>query len=69
VREEYRQHARECLNAAKLAIRPDVKAILVATADRWIELAERMKARFRRFMAGRVVNEADQLSCHYLLAI
>jgi hypothetical protein len=42
-REEYRQHARECFNAAELATRPDMKAVLVSMAKRWLELAERTK--------------------------
>jgi hypothetical protein len=42
-REEYRQHARECFSAAELATRPDMKAVLMSMAERWLELAERTK--------------------------
>jgi hypothetical protein len=43
-REEYRQHARECFNAAELATRPDMKAVLMSMAERSLELAERTKS-------------------------
>jgi hypothetical protein len=42
-REEYRQHARECFNAAELATRPDMKVVFVSVAERWLELADRTK--------------------------
>jgi len=41
--EEYREHAAGCLQAAKLAMRADVKAVLTSMAQHWIELAERME--------------------------
>jgi hypothetical protein len=41
--EEYREHAAGCLQAAKLATRADVKAVLTSMAQHWVELAERME--------------------------
>ena len=38
--QEYREHAAACLQAAKFAMRADVKAVLVSMAQHWIELAE-----------------------------
>jgi hypothetical protein len=41
--QEYREHAAACLQAAKFAMRADVKAVLTSMAQHWIELAERME--------------------------
>ena len=41
--QEYREHAAACLQAAKFAMRPDVKAVLVSMAQHWVEMAERME--------------------------
>ena len=39
--DEYRQHAAECLQAARLALRQDIKDTLVSMAQKWNEMAER----------------------------
>jgi hypothetical protein len=41
--QEYREHAAACLQAAKFAMRADVKAVLTSMAQHWVELAERME--------------------------
>ena len=38
---EYRQYARECLQAVKLATTQEVETVLLDMAARWNELAER----------------------------
>jgi len=38
---EYRQYAAECLQAAKLSMREDVRATLLSMAQRWNDLAAR----------------------------
>jgi hypothetical protein len=38
---EYRQSAEECLQAARAALLPEVRAVLLTMAQRWIALAER----------------------------
>jgi hypothetical protein len=40
-RREYRQHAANCLEAAKFASREDVRKVLVSMAQRWNEAAAR----------------------------
>jgi hypothetical protein len=38
---EYRQSAEECLQAARAALLPEVRAVLLTMAQRWNELAGR----------------------------
>jgi len=39
---DYRQYAKECLVAMRVATMTDVKASLLMMAQRWAELADRM---------------------------
>lgn len=39
--DEYREHAAACLQAAKMALREDVRAVLVDMAQKWNEAAVR----------------------------
>jgi hypothetical protein len=38
---EYRQSAEECLQAARAALLPEVRAVLLTMAQRWNEFADR----------------------------
>jgi len=38
---EYRQNAEACLLAAQLAMREDVRRVLIDCAQKWIEAAQR----------------------------
>jgi hypothetical protein len=42
---EYRQHAEECFAAMRAAVVPEVRAVLLAMAQRWSEAAERAERR------------------------
>jgi hypothetical protein len=42
---EYRQSAEECLQAARAALLPDVRAVLLTMAQRWNALAERAQCK------------------------
>ena len=39
--DEYREHAASCLQASKLAMREDVKLVLLSMAQHWNEAAAR----------------------------
>jgi len=41
--DEYREHAAECLQAAKFAQREDVKLVLLSMAQHWNEAAARVE--------------------------
>jgi hypothetical protein len=51
--EEFRLHAQECLQQAKLAARPDRQASLLSMADHWNELAICMDEFAESVAAGR----------------
>jgi hypothetical protein len=57
--QEYREHAAACLQAAKFAMRADVKAVLTSMAQHWIELAERMERFAETFADEPVVRRLD----------
>jgi hypothetical protein len=57
--QEYREHAAACLQAAKFAMRADVKAVLTSMAQHWIELAERMERYAETCADERVLGQPD----------
>src|ERR1043166_4646728 len=60
--QEYREHAAACLQAAKFAMRADVKAVLVSMAQHWIELAERMERFAATYADEPVLRQIDDNS-------
>ena len=41
----YKEHAADCLAAMRAAVLPEVRALLLAMAQRWNEFAERAEQR------------------------
>jgi hypothetical protein len=50
--DEYRGHAASCLQAAKLALREDVKLVLLSMAQHWNEAAARIERKALQLADG-----------------